>query len=554
MLRCLASWNVILLSMLISTKQLSKSIGAKTLFTDLNLNINPNEKVALVGRNGQGKTTILNILGDIDHDFHGEVSKKKDLKVVLTKQEHHEGTNISALDYILNNVPHFKKYEKILHDFENGTITDTDIYLEAVDYYSTHGYYHIKELILATLIDFQFTEEKAYMPLVNLSGGEKRFVELVRMMYSKSDLLLIDEPTNHMDYIGKERFISWLNEATEGMLIVTHDRDVLMHVDRIIELKDQTLFSFKGNYDAYLEQNTTQTKNSVVLYNNQLKKLAEAKKRVEWGLQMRAKSKAWKIRYDHWLKDYEKIKNEMRKPSFWIDQDSVEELDKVVSDSYEKFKEKNIKITAQLDEKRIIELVSVKNLSLGYSSPLFSNINFSAGHEDRIFIKGRNGAGKSTLVRTILSVYKNEVPKAQIFDGEIKLGPNLRIGEYEQEIDVKYLNLTLEEAVNKVYEHHNIPVDSMKINSILSQYLFDPKIDAHQKILNLSGGQKARFQLIKMFANKPNLLILDEPTNHLDLPSIEELENALLNFHGGIIFISHDTNFIKKLDGEVVEI
>lgn len=540
--------------MLITAHHLSKSIGAKTLFTDLDIHINLGEKVALIGRNGQGKTTLLNILGDIDHDYNGTLSKRKNLRTVLTKQEHLTNNTLTALEYILQSVPHFSEYEKVLLEFEKGNHTDTHLYSEAVEYFSQNGYYYIKDLILTTLIDFQISNEKAHNPLATLSGGEKRFVELVRMMYSQADLLLIDEPTNHMDYVGKERFIAWMLTTQEGMLVVTHDRDVLQEVDRIIELKDQTIFSFKGNYTHYLKQNTANTKNSVVMYHNQLKKLSEAKKKVDWGLQMRAKSKAWKIRYDHWLRDYETIKEETIKPSFWIDQESVEDLDAVISESYHKFKEKNIKISTETSEERMSKLLTVNNLSLGYSSPLFSHISFKIGHGDRVFIKGRNGAGKSTLVRTILSQYKNEDSKATLFEGEIKSEAYMRIGEYEQEIDPKYLSLKLEDAIEQVYQSHNIPIDIQGVKRILAQYLFDPTIDARQHISNLSGGQKARFQLIKMFANKPNLLILDEPTNHLDLPSIEELENALQEYDGGILYISHDTNFIKKLGGEKIEL
>lgn len=540
--------------MLITAQHLSKSIGSKTLFTDLELHISPGEKVALVGRNGQGKSTLLNIIGNQDQDYHGLISRKKDLTTVLTKQEHFLDDKQTALEYIMGSLPNYTKYEKVLSDFEKGDHRDMHAYTEAVDYFSDHGYYYIKDLILATLSDFQIPNEKANNPLTTLSGGEKRFVELVRMMYSQAELLLIDEPTNHMDYVGKEQFITWLLSIQEGVLVVTHDRDVLDNVDRIIELKDQNIVSFKGNYDAYLKQNTAQTTSSVVQYQNQIKKLAEAKKRVDWGLQMRAKSKAWKVRYDHWVKDYEKIKEATVKPSFWIDQDSVDDLDKAVSDSYHKFKEKNVKIAIHSNKERISQLVGVKDLSLGYTSPLFENISFTIGNEDRVFIKGRNGAGKSTLVRTILSKYKNTEPKAKIFNGEITLANSVRIGEYDQEIDPKYLPMTLEEAITHVYENYNIPVDIGFLKKTMSQYLFDATIDARQKISDLSGGQKARFQLIKMFANKPNLLILDEPTNHLDLPSIEELENALTEYDGGILYISHDTNFIKKLGGDTIEL
>lgn len=540
--------------MLIHAQHLSKIMGSKTLFTDLEFHIAPKEKVALIGRNGQGKSTLLNIIGELDRDYSGAITRKKNLTTVLTKQEHLTDNTQTALEYILKSVPHYTEYEKVLTGFEKEHHADMHLYNEAVEYFSENGYYYIKDLIIGTLNDFQIPEDKANNSLKTLSGGEKRFVELTRMMYSQAELLLIDEPTNHMDYVGKEQFISWMLTVEAGLLVVTHDRDVLKHVDRIVELKDQNIYSFKGNYDQYLKLNTAQTTSSVVQYQNQMKKLADAKKRVEWGLQMRAKSKAWKVRYDHWVKDYEKIKSETVKPSFWIDQDSVTDLDKNVSDSYHKFKEKNVRIAIPPGKEKISQLVGVKNLSLGYTAPLFAGVTFAFGSTQRVFIKGRNGAGKSTLVKTILSQYKEEKPAANIYDGEIKLASNLRIGEYNQELDPVYLEQTLEQAINHVYAALNIPIDLGKVKSTMSQYLFDPVVDARQKIIDLSGGQKARFQLIKMFANKPNLLILDEPTNHLDLPSIEELENALQEYDGGILYISHDTSFIGKLGGEVVEI
>lgn len=377
---------------------------------------------------------------------------------------------------------------------------------------------------------------------------------MTRMMFSKSDLLLVDEPTNHMDYQGKKRFISWMKAVPQTVVVVTHDRDVLRNVTRIIELKEHKIDIFKGNYDSYISQNANQTLTSVKLYSDQLNRLKEAKKKVDWGLKMRAKSKAWKIRYDHWLRDYEKIKAATVKPSFWIDQDSVEALDKKVVDSYHKFKQKNIKISTPTGDKGGSQLIRIKNLALGYDEPVFSNLDFSVGAADRVFIKGKNGAGKSTLVRTLMSLSKKATPQALQIEGEITLSEDLRIGEYEQEISKKYLSLPLQEAIFRSYQEKKLPIDLQKVRKLLAQYLFDPILDGNQTIMNLSGGQKARFQLIKMFIGEPNLLILDEPTNHLDLPSIEELENALSAFKGSILFISHDTYFIKRMSGKIVKI
>jgi ATP-binding cassette, subfamily F, member 3 len=151
-------------------------------------------------------------------------------------------------------------------------------------------------------------------------------------------------------------------------------------------------------------------------------------------------------------------------------------------------------------------------------------------------------------------LYNDEIPSATLFDGEIEPGVELRIGEYEQETDERFLSMGLGEAIRTVYADIGIDIQTTEIKKLLAQYLFDPVTDEKQHIRNLSGGQKARFQIIKMLANNPNLLILDEPTNHLDLPSIEELESALLQFHGAILYISHDSYFVKKLGGDVISI
>lgn len=540
--------------MLLEAVNLSKSIGAKFLFQDLTFSIEPGEKIALIGRNGYGKTTLLKILSGEDHDYDGKLAMRKDIKIILTKQEHIRDIDQSPLEYILKSVPNFYNYKKILDDYEQGLNTNLDQYLTTLEYFTEKRYFNIVDAILATLNDFHISNQAAHQPLANLSGGEKRYVEMTRMMFSQAHLLLVDEPTNHMDYKGKERFITWMKAMQQTIIVVTHDRDVLRHVTTIFELKNQKITIFKGNYDAYISQNATSTLSSVKLYSDQLNRLKEAKKKVEWGLQMRAKSKQWKTRYEHWLRDYEKIKAEAIKPSFWIDQYSVEALDKKVVDSYHKFKEKNIKITVSTESKRGGELITVRDLALGYQEPIFEHLNFTLKDTDRLLIKGRNGAGKSSLVKTLMTLSQNQTPKALLLDGKVAFGNDVRIGEYQQEINDKYLSMPLEEAILISYREKQMAIDDGRVKSLMAQYLFHPIMDGQQKIINLSGGQKARFQLIKMFIGDPNLLILDEPTNHLDLPSIEELENALDKFSGSILYITHDTYFINRMRGKVVEL
>lgn len=538
--------------MLLEAINLSKSVGAKFLFQDLSFTIVPGEKIALIGRNGHGKTTLLRMLSGEDHDFEGKINTRRGLRITMTKQEHIADAHQSPLEYVLNSAPHYHEYKKILEEYESGLSTNLTQYLHSLDFFTEHNYFNIEDSVLSAFEDFNISNQSAHEPLKNLSGGEKRYVEMTRMMFSQADLFLVDEPTNHMDYKGKERFIAWMRSLAQGIVVVTHDRDVLRHVNRIIELRDQKITVFKGNYDSYIAQNATHTLTAVKEYTDQLNRLKEAKKKVEWGLQMRAKSKEWKTRYDHWLRDYEKIKAETIKPSFWIDQNSVDELDDKVVNSYHKFKQKNIKISISTKSKGGGELVAVRNLALGYDEPVFEKLHFTVSDTDRVFIKGKNGAGKSTLVRTIMALSQNQKPAALQLEGEIKFESSLKIGEYQQEIHEKYLQLPLQDAIRSSYSEKKISIDERQIKSIMAQYLFDPIMDGQQKIVNLSGGQKARFQLIKMFIGDPNLLILDEPTNHLDLPSIEELENALEKFVGGILYISHDTYFIEKMGGKVV--
>ena len=238
-----------------------------------------------------------------------------------------------------------------------------------------------------------------------------------------------------------------------------------------------------------------------------------------------------------------------KKPTFWIDKDSVSELNYKTAGQYEKFKAKNVRIALKNDESRSKHvLVSARDLSLGYDKPLFSGLSIDLREGEALEFRGRNGAGKTTLIKSVLG--KNE---ATVYEGEIFVDPQVRVGVYEQEVSDTYFDMTLEDAIERMYLSRNLPISTTKIRSIMNDYLFTEG-DGKIPIKNLSGGQKARFQLITMLANDPQLLILDEPTNHLDLPSIEELETALAKYSGAVIYVSHDGYFRDKMRGDVVKI
>jgi ATPase subunit of ABC transporter with duplicated ATPase domains len=240
------------------------------------------------------------------------------------------------------------------------------------------------------------------------------------------------------------------------------------------------------------------------------------------------------------------------KPTFWIDKESASNLNYKVAAQYDKFKARNIRMNLKSDESRSKHvLVNAKKLSLGYGdTPLFEGVNIDLREGEAVEFRGRNGAGKTTLIKALLGDTSGSI---KLFDGEIHVDSKTRIGIYEQEISHEYFDMPLGEAIEKMYLDKGLPINETKVRGLMSSYLFNEG-DGKIPLSKLSGGQKARFQLISMLANDPQLLILDEPTNHLDLPSIEELESALEKYSGAIIYVSHDGYFTSKIGGEVISV
>lgn len=223
-------------------------------------------------------------------------------------------------------------------------------------------------------------------------------------------------------------------------------------------------------------------------------------------------------------------------------------------EQYQKFKAKNIKLHGVTgDEGHSRLLVDVSNLSLGYTSPLFSGVSFQIREGEVVEIRGRNGAGKTTMIKTLLATVHDSTFAAKVFEGVIDTDKKIRVGVYEQETSQALMTMTLAEAIEHIYLSKGLKVGDTKVRQLMSDYLFTAG-DANIPVGQLSGGQKARLQLIDMLSDSPSLLVLDEPTNHLDLPSIEELELALNNYSGAILYISHDTFFRKHVGGSVIQL
>ena len=540
-----------------------KTFGDKLLFKNLKISLQDGEKVGLIGRNGAGKTSLFHIIAGEDKDFQGEIVLKRSTSMISTRQEHHGYEDMLVMTYILQDLPEFSKLKRIMDTYPE-TMGDNmrliTEYSQALERYDHLGYYTIEDEVLQTLETFQL-EHKAYERIGDLSGGQKRLIEVAKVMQSRSHLALVDEPTNHMDYLAKARFLQWFQAAKETVLVITHDRDVLQTVDRIIEIKDSNVQSFKGNYDAYLAQNAHHTTGQMNEFDLVQKRIINL--RVKVLEYQRFKEKA---NHPGTIQRFKRLEQGARdelaeleakeKPTFWIDRESVDAMGLKTGAQYEKFKAKNIKMNSdKTDEGNSRLLIDVQKVSLGYGdSPLFKDITFQVREGEIVELRGRNGAGKTTLIKSLLAAGAHEKTlPARVFGGEMHVGDKVTIGVYEQEISPELFDKSLEKAIEIVYLSRNLSIGETKIRQLLNDYLFTAG-DAKLPVKLLSGGQKARLQLIAMLASNPSLLVLDEPTNHLDLPSIEEMETALKNYTGAILYVSHDSYFRKALEGSIVQV
>ena len=540
-----------------------KSFGDKTLMKDVKFSVDDGEKVGVVGRNGVGKSTLFGILAGTDNDYTGEVVFRRGITIATTAQEHHGLGDQTVISYILGGLPEYSKLKKIIDEYPltmGDNMRKIEEYTQALERFDQKGFYQIEEKIERELSNFQL-DGYGNRRISSLSGGQKRLVEIVKIMHSEAHLALIDEPTNHMDYVAKQQFIDWMNsQPHQAMLIITHDRDVLGQVDRIVEIKDGQAVSYRGNYDAYLKQNAQATTAGMNNFEQIEKRIVNLKQKVLDYQRLKEKS-----RNPGTIQKFKRLENEaraelaelseMEKPTFWIDKESASQLDYKSAERYGKFKSRNIRLSMKDASSRSQHvLVRAENVAVGIGERiLFEDVNIDLREGEAIEIRGRNGAGKTTLIRMILASGKSFDGGPVLYSGDIFLDPQVRIGVYEQEIDERYLSDPLEKAIEKLYMSRDLSISDTKIRQLLADYLFTDA-DRMTPLARLSGGQKARFQIIAMLANDPQLLVLDEPTNHLDLPSIEELETALAKYSGAILYVSHDNYFREKLGGKVVQI
>lgn len=506
----------------------SVQFGGKFLFKDFNFKIHSNDRICLVGANGSGKSTLLKIIqGEILPET-GEIQKQKRISIGYLPQDNvvHRGkTLIDEAKSALTNITTLKEKESyLLNQLNDQSINDETreefIYqlgevhnrLEELDYYSTSS--RIEKI----LIGLGFTEEDFERLTDTFSLGWQMRIALSKILISQNDLLLMDEPTNHLDLDSLQWLIGFLNSSKCALMIVSHDKFFVNSVtNRTLEIFQNKISGYKGNYDSYL--NFKEERNELLenQYEQQQKKIKETERFIDRFRYKATKAKQVQSR----IKQLEKI-----------------ELLELPSDK----KEIRIRFPeAPFSGKVNIEL---KNIYKSYDDKIiFENLDFTVNRKDKIAFVGPNGAGKTTLSKIIAGI-------ETIQKGERKVGHNTIISHYAQDVaDQLTPDMDIIETLDGISDQLTIG----GLRNLLGSFLFTGD-DVFKKVGVLSGGEKSRVALAKILLTKANLIILDEPTNHLDITSKKILQQALMNFSGSIILISHDIDFLKPIVNKTVEI
>ncbi|MBP3040180.1 ABC-F family ATP-binding cassette domain-containing protein [Bacillaceae bacterium Marseille-Q3522] len=515
---------------LLQVTQLGKNFGADVILSNIKMEIQTNDRVALVGRNGAGKSTFLKILaGQIAYDS-GDIIQPKNISIGYLAQNTGLESERSIWDEMLSIFEPLLNLEAKLRSLEqqmaNPKIFNDQAFYEKIlkEYdlsqlqFKDQGGYQYEADIRSVLHGLNFQSFDYSTPISSLSGGQKTRLALGKLLLAKPDLLILDEPTNHLDI----ETLSWLEQYLQGysgaILIVSHDRYFLDKVvSQVYELSHRQLKKFQGNYSAFLKQKAENYERDVKLYEKQQDEIAKLTDFVQRNLARASTTKRAQSR----RKQLERM----------------ELLERPAGE------EKSTAFSFQVDRQSGNDVLTIRDLAVGYEkAPVSKSISFQVSRGDSIALIGPNGVGKSTLLKTIIK-------KLPAITGEIRYGANVTIGYYDQEQSELTSN---KRVLNELWDDYPLK-NEKEIRTILGNFLFSGD-DVLKTVSALSGGEKARLALAKLMMEKANLLILDEPTNHLDLDSKEILENALINYPGTILFVSHDRYFINRIASKVVEL
>ena len=511
---------------ILQANKIERSFAGEVLFDNISLQVDERDRIALVGKNGAGKSTLLKILVGEEEPTSGEINKKRDLSLSYLAQDSRFESSNTIYDEMLHVFDDLRKTEKTLRQMElaMGEKTGADLEKLMQDYdrlseeFRQAGGFTYEADIRAILNGFKFDESMWRMKIEELSGGQNTRLALAKMLLEKPNLLVLDEPTNHLDIETIAWLENYLVNYSGALLIVSHDRYFLDKVATItLDLTKHSLDRYVGNYSSFVEQKEQKLLTEAKNYEKQQKEIAALEDFVNRNLVRASTTKRAQSR----RKQLEKM----------------ERLDKPEAGT------KSAHMTFHSDKTSGNVVLTVEGAAVGYDNQILSEpINLDIRKMNAVAIVGPNGIGKSTLIKSIVG----QIP---FIKGEARFGANVEVGYYDQtQSKLTPHNSVLDELWN---DFKLTP--EVEIRNRLGAFLFSGD-DVKKTVGMLSGGERARLLLAKLSMENNNFLILDEPTNHLDIDSKEVLENALIDFDGTLLFVSHDRYFINRVATQVLEL